>query len=822
MIDLYEHNLTAYKNAEDMLSLYGKAAVIHPTGTGKSFIAFRLCDDNRDKRVCWISPGEYIFKTQLENIKKANPSFDGSNITFLTYSALMLMGKAEMSELKPAFIILDEFHRAGAQQWGKGVRNLLSLYPDAKVLGLSATNIRYLDNKRDMADELFDGRIASNMTLGEAIVRGILTPPKYVLSVFSYKGEFERYSAKIGKIKNKAVHDRAEKYLDALKRVLENADGLDEIFRKFMQKDGKYIVFCSGVEHMREMIAKIPEWFSKVDKEPNVYCAYSDNPETSSAFADFKADQSERLKLLFCIDMLNEGIHIDGINGVILLRPTVSPIIYKQQIGRALSASAKDNAVIFDVVLNFENLRSINDVTDEMAETVDFYRELGKGSDIVNERFTIFDETRNCLEIFDKLERAITYSWDNMYAAAKSYYEKNGNLLPHSLYRDENGCNLGQWIVAQRIAHKNGTLSESRTARLERIGMSWLTLKQRQWESGFQSAERYYKTHGNLKPDKSEPQLYCWILNQRKNYKTGFLTPEQIRRLNGIGMLWETDDIWQIKFDAAKRYYDEHGNLDIPADFVTDDGLNLGRWHRNCIKCYADGTLSDERIKQLEQIGMNWNSVNQRTWLAYYDEAKRYYAENGDLNVNLHYRTVSGLNLGIWISGQRYSYSKKRLSKQQADLLEAIGMSWHRDRSRWQQGYDEAKKYYDAFGNLNPPSSYKSPDGFPLGAWIAAQRSKYSKGKLKSDCVQKLETLSIVWNANDAAWNSFYENLKEYRRFFGNCDVSNRYVTDTGAKLGSWCANQRTKYKNGKLTENQIAKLTAIGFKWNLKQNVAI
>ena len=221
MIDLYEHNLTAYKNAEDMLSLYGKAAVIHPTGTGKSFIAFRLCYDNRDKRVCWISPGEYIFKTQLENIKKANPSFDGSNITFLTYSALMLMGEAEMSELKPSFIILDEFHRAGAQQWGKGVRNLLSLYPDAKVLGLSATNIRYLDNKRDMADELFDGRIASNMTLGEAIVRGILTPPKYVLSVFSYKGEFERYSAKIGKIKNKAVHDRAEKYLDALKRVLE-------------------------------------------------------------------------------------------------------------------------------------------------------------------------------------------------------------------------------------------------------------------------------------------------------------------------------------------------------------------------------------------------------------------------------------------------------------------------------------------------------------------------------------------------------------------------------------------------------------------------
>lgn len=78
---------------------------------------------------------------------------------------------AEIAGLQPSYIILDEFHRAGAECWGESTVALLKLCPEAKLLGLTATNIRYLDNNRDMAEELFDGRVASDMTLGEAIVR---------------------------------------------------------------------------------------------------------------------------------------------------------------------------------------------------------------------------------------------------------------------------------------------------------------------------------------------------------------------------------------------------------------------------------------------------------------------------------------------------------------------------------------------------------------------------------------------------------------------------------------------------------------------------
>lgn len=136
------------------------AAVIHPTGTGKSMIAFKLVEQHLHNHFLWLSPSEYIYKTQLENI---DTQF--SNIEYMSYSRLM-KHEDSIDTLHPDYIILDEFHRCGAAEWGKSVRKLLEAYPKAKRLGLSATNIRYLDNQRNMAEELFEGNIASEMTLG--------------------------------------------------------------------------------------------------------------------------------------------------------------------------------------------------------------------------------------------------------------------------------------------------------------------------------------------------------------------------------------------------------------------------------------------------------------------------------------------------------------------------------------------------------------------------------------------------------------------------------------------------------------------------------
>ena len=167
---LYPHNEEAYQSAAAMLAAYGKAAVIHPTGTGKSLIGFRLCLNHPSARVCWLSPPEHIFRTQLENWQAAGGG-ELPNISFFTYVRLMLLSEEELSALRPDYIVLDEFRRCGAEQWGRGMRCLEELYPQAGLLGLSAINVRYLGNRRDMAKELFDGRIASDLVLQKAEIR---------------------------------------------------------------------------------------------------------------------------------------------------------------------------------------------------------------------------------------------------------------------------------------------------------------------------------------------------------------------------------------------------------------------------------------------------------------------------------------------------------------------------------------------------------------------------------------------------------------------------------------------------------------------------
>ena len=220
---LFEHNEKAYHAAVRMMEQYGKAAIVHSTGTGKSFIAFKLIEDNPEATVLWLSPSEYIFKTQLESLKRNDPDFPLANVHFYTYAKLMCCTQAQLDEIaaqKLAYIILDEFHRAGAECWGKSTVALLKLCPDAKLLGLAATNIRYLDNNRDMAEELFDGRIASEMTLGEAVVRGILPAPKYVTTVYQYQKTLAKYQARVDNLRTPGIQDTNQKYHDTHRNLM--------------------------------------------------------------------------------------------------------------------------------------------------------------------------------------------------------------------------------------------------------------------------------------------------------------------------------------------------------------------------------------------------------------------------------------------------------------------------------------------------------------------------------------------------------------------------------------------------------------------------
>lgn len=756
MIRLYSHNKKAYDLAVTMLEDTKKAAIVHPTGTGKSFIAFKLCEDHPDKTICWLSPSEYIFSTQLENLYQATNGYKPHNIVFFTYAKLMGMSKEEIQAIHPDYIVLDEYHRAGATYWQKGVEQLLFTYADVPVLGLSATNIRYLDSQRDMAQELFDGNIASQMSLGEAIVRGILNPPKYVLSMYYYQNTLEKYERRVKKTKSKVARDNAEKCLEELRRTLEKAEGLDVIFKKHMtDPHGKYIVFCSNKEHMDQMM-KHTEWFSKVDKEPHMYSVYSSDPGADKVFKDFKGDNdNNHLRLLYCIDALNEGIHVDDINGVILLRPTVSPIVYKQQIGRALSASKKTNAVIFDIVLNIENIYSIDSIKEEMQVATSYYRSLGEADQIINEKFKVIDEVRNCRELFEKLNDALTATWDMYYASAKQYYKENGNLEVPARYITEEGYALGSWLNNQKAIRKGtivGKLTEDQIQKLNSIGMIWDSLDYF-WEQNFRLAKEYYLAHGNLDiptnfKSKDGKHLGNWILRQRQLYKSNSLTDEQIKKLDSIGMDWmdRVDRVWENGFIEAKNYSEEYGNLSVPKNYRSNTDFPLGIWIQRQRSLYKNNKISEDRFKRLTDVGMNWNPDN---WESRFNLVKQYYEEHGNINISQK-EVIQGIWLGKWIVSQKKSMESGKLTNEQIEMLKTLPMEEvGRKDNRWWSMYEEARKYYLKFGHLNVPMDYITSSGKKLSDWIIRQRRNYKLGKMPLEHKEKLDDIGFVWDIKD-------------------------------------------------------------------------
>lgn len=709
VLHLFEHNVRAYQAAAAMLEQYGKAAVVHPTGTGKSYIAFKLIEDHPDAAFLWLSPSEYIFKTQLENLQKQAPDFPLGNVRFATYARLLFCTKeqlAEIAALHPAYIIMDEFHRAGAERWGESVRKLLELCPDAKLLGLTATSVRYLDNNRDMAEELFDGHIASEMTLGEAIVRGILPAPKYVTTVFRYQNELAKYQARVDSLRSPGVQDANQKYLEALRRALEQADGLDKVFAKHItQTCGKYIVFCSGKEHMDEMASHVPEWFAEVNKNIKVYKTYASDPEASKEFAAFKADDGDHLKLLFCIDMLNEGVHVEGISGVILFRPTVSPIVYKQQIGRALTAGTKTTPLILDVVNNFEGLSSISGLQKEMSAAVQRLYANGEGEKIVAERFEVIEQVQNCRILFERLENSLSSTWDHYFAAASLYYAEHGDLKVPLRYKTPGGLSLGEWIQTQRSIRKGrekyGALTPQQIERLDRIGMVWENRSETAWAKGLEAARRYRQQYGDLQvpsayKDADGFALGNWIRNTRSRFGSGGLKESQIRELDALGMVWNSIDAkWERCYAEAALYYEKHGSLNLAPKYVSPSGIRLGAWVENQRAYYLKGELSDDKIRRLEAIGMLWEGRNDRQWLKAYEAAARYFRQYGDLNIPYQYVSPEGIRLGYWVVRQRAAYkgrfsiekktNRKPLSYERKRLLDAIGMNWHETAERTEQ-----------------------------------------------------------------------------------------------------------------------------------------
>lgn len=457
---------------------------------------------------------------------------------------------------------------------------------------------------------------------------------------------------------------------------------------------------------------------------------------------------------------------MEGISGVILFRPTISPIIYKQQIGRALTAGDSKTPLILDVVNNFEGLSSISGIQSELNEAVHRLFANGEGSKIVTEHFGVVEQVQDCRVLFERLQASLSSTWDHYFSEASIYYAEHRNLRVPVDYATSAGLHLGTWVQLQRLIRNGkrmGSLTEAQIRRLDNIGMIWDDRAEFAWKRGLEHAKAYFEEQGNLLVPakykaKDDFALGHWIMTKRKDRSNGRMTEEEIRQLDALGMAWNAVSAkWERGYAEAAAYYEQHADLEVPTKYITESGLKLGVWISYQKDAYQKGLLSTEQIRRLEQIGMNWGERNYRRWMEQYHAAERYYHEHGNLDVPTGYVTEEGIQLGRWMTTLRHarrenSDVRTKLTPERIAMLDAIGMLWEKPTAKvktgrlsreeqWEARLKCVKVYQKVHGTLDIPAKYKTEDGFWLGRWWYLQKKllRDEPGKLKPEQVEKLK-----------------------------------------------------------------------------------
>ena len=435
-------------------------------------------------------------------------------------------------------------------------------------------------------------------------------------------------------------------------------------------------------------------------------------------------------------------------------------------------------------------------------------------------------------------------AWEKGFASAQKYRTEHGDLLVPVRYRDKNDFALGEWIVYNRQRYLGGNLTQNRIERLEAIGMVWSTSNDL-WEQNYAAATQYYLEHGDLEvPIKYETPsgfgLGVWLGAQRAAHKAGELPQEQVERLDALGMDWtnRNDRKWMSLYDVAAAYYHEHGNLNVPSEYVTPDGVLLGKWVARQRYAYlnpdrSSARVTPERKALLDKLGMVWEKYD--PWQERYDLALAYKTEHGDLEIPSVYKTADGVWLGSWVSRQRQALNSgsSALSSERRKLLRTLFKGERRPsdpaadhgtvrEANWERNFRSAARYARKYKHLLVPASYVDSDGVRLGVWVsnlrAARKNRPDSYQVTPAHVKKLNSIGMVWDARDAKWGTSYQQAKAYYKAHGNLHAAANYKSDeTGFCLGDWLRRMREwdTTHDPKLTPERRAMLDKIGMEWS-------
>ena len=835
-------NEAAFQKAVQSLETLNRAAVFHPTGTGKSCIAWKVVEAHPQTTFFWLVAGAQRLALRQAELTRYNGGTRPGNVRFCDCEKLAAATPEQwvrLGEQKPGCIVLDCYHELSAVCWAQSVQKLLRMCPQAKVLGLGVPNGAPVCAA---AQELFADCIVSHMTVAEAMAAGTMpVPSAYAALLWPQEEELATLRARIKNLCMPKGDTSLRVQYEELSWSLRQVENLTVLLPRLLSDtSGHYLVLFESAAYQEKLGTELEQLLRTVDPAVRFYAADHACFADSAAVETFLSDTAPGPKVLLCVNAPGVQQPLEGLAGVILVRQSSLMSTFKQMLCRALVAAGSRSVPVFDLVAQFEGLGNGRTLQRDCTEAMT--RAGSKTPGFRQER-----PMQQTYRLYGKLRREMEARWEVLCQAAADAAAKEGTLeLPRS-YTIHSGVPVGKWLELQRqvqAGQRPGRLTAEQAAKLEKLGIRWNHRLEAAWEKGFASAQKYRTEHGDLLVpvryrDKNDFALGEWIVYNRQRYLGGNLTQNRIERLEAIGMVWSTsNDLWEQNYAAATQYYLEHGDLEVPIKYETPSGFGLGVWLGAQRAAHKAGELPQEQLERLDALGMDWTNRNDRKWMSLYDVAAAYYHEHGNLNVPSEYVTPDGVLLGKWVARQRYAYlnpdrSSARVTPERKALLDKLGMVWEK-YDPWQERYDLALAYKTEHGDLEIPSVYKTADGVWLGSWVSRQRQALNSGSsaLSSERRKLLRTLfkgerrpsdpaADHGTVREANWERNFRSAARYARKYKHLLVPASYVDSDGVRLGVWISNLRAARKNRpdsyQVTPAHIKKLNSIGMVWDAR-----
>ena len=835
-------NEAAFQKAVQSLETLNRAAVFHPTGTGKSCIAWKVVEAHPQTTFFWLVAGAQRLALRQAELTRYNGGTLPGNVRFCDCEKLAAATPEQwvrLGEQKPGCVVLDCYHELSAVCWAQSVQKLLRMCPQAKVLGLGVPNGAPVCAA---AQELFADCIVSHMTVAEAMAAGTMpVPSAYAALLWPQEEELATLRARIKNLCMPKGDTSLRVQYEELSWSLRQVENLTVLLPRLLSDtSGHYLVLFESAAYQEKLGAELEQLLRTVDPAVRFYAADHACFADSAAVETFLSDTAPGPKALLCVNAPGVQQPLEGLAGVILVRQSSLMSTFKQMLCRALVAAGSRSVPVFDLVAQFEGLGNGRTLQRDCTEAMT--RAGSKTPGFRQER-----PMQQTYRLYGKLRREMEARWEVLCQAAADAAAKEGTLeLPRS-YTIHSGVPVGKWLELQRqvqAGQRPGRLTVEQAAKLEKLGIRWNHRLETAWEKGFASAQKYRTEHGDLLVpvryrDKNDFALGEWIVYNRQRYLGGNLTQNRIERLEAIGMVWSTsNDLWEQNYAAATQYYLEHGDLEVPIKYETPSGFGLGVWLGAQRAAHKAGELPQEQVERLDALGMDWTNRNDRKWMSLYDVAAAYYHEHGNLNVPSEYVTPDGVLLGKWVARQRYAYlnpdrSSARVTPERKALLDKLGMVWEK-YDPWQERYDLALAYKTEHGDLEIPSVYKTADGVWLGSWVSRQRQTLNSGSSALSS-ERRKLLRILFKGerrpNDPAadhgtvreanWERNFRSAARYARKYKHLLVPASYVDSDGVRLGVWISNLRAARKNRpdsyQVTLAHIKKLNSIGMVWDAR-----